>query len=86
MTYYKQIWINGVPQISDETTLEGVALKLKSTRNEIDQLAIAYERAQEALGNIMEKQKMASEHYKELKAKLVELAEDIDSDDDSEKE
>lgn len=83
MTYYKQVWINGVPQYNDESTLEGVALKLKSTRNEIDSLSVAYERAQDQLAVIMEKQKEASEKYKELKAKLVTLAEDIDEEDEN---
>lgn len=78
MTYYRQVWINGVPQHNDEETLEGVALELKRTRSEIDSLKIAYERAQDALSNIMEKQKDASDKYKKLKAKLVDLAEEIE--------
>lgn len=83
MTYYRQVWINGVPQIAEDS-LEGVALLLKRTRNEIDQLEIAYDRAQEALASIMEKQKLASKEYKELKAKLVELAEELDESEKSE--
>ena len=78
MTFYRQVWINGEPQLNNEDTLEGVAMELKRTRNEIDSLGIAYERAQDSLSSIMEKQKEASEKYKILKGKLVELAEDLD--------
>ena len=76
MTYYRRMWISG--DTVNENTLEGVALQLKSVRNEIDSLEIGYERAQEALALIMEKQAEASKKYKELKGKLVELAEDLD--------
>ena len=76
MTYYRRTWISG--DTVDANTLEGVALQLKSVRNEINSLEIGYERAQEALSLIMEKQAEASKKYKELKGKLVELAEDLD--------
>ena len=76
MTYYRRMWISG--DTVNENTLEGVAIKLKSIRNEINSLEIGYERAQEALALIMEKQALASKAYKETKAKLVELAEELD--------
>ena len=76
MTYYRRMWISG--DAVNENTLEGVAIKLKSIRNEINSLEIGYERAQEALALIMEKQALASKAYKETKAKLVELAEELD--------
>ena len=76
MTYYRRMWISG--DAVNENTLEGVALQLKSVRNEIDSLEVGYERAQEALALIMEKQAEASKKYKELKGRLVELAEDLD--------
>ena len=84
MTYYRRVWLNGQELDIDnyDNTLEGVALKLKRTRSEIENLNIAYERAQEHLASIMEKQKSASASYKELKSKLVELAEEIDDEQD----
>jgi len=84
MTYYRRVWLNGQELDIDnyDNTLEGVALKLKKTRSEIEALNLAYERAQEHLASIMEKQKSASASYKELKSKLVELAEEIDDEQD----
>ena len=82
MTYYRRMWISG--DTVNEDTLEGVALQLKSVRNEINSLEIGYERAQEALALIMEKQAEASKKYKELKTKLVGLAEDLDCEGDCE--
>jgi len=83
MTYYRKVWINGIPTNDfDDNTLEGVAFKLKSVRSEINSLEVAYERAQEALSTIMEKQKDASKKYKELKSKLVELAEELEDEQD----
>jgi len=84
MTYYRRVWINGEEILNDENTLEGVALKLKRTRSEIENLSIAYERAQEHLTSIMDKQKEASAEYKELKSKLVELAEELEEDEETE--
>ena len=80
MTYYRRLWIDG--NTVNENTLEGVALQLKSVRNEINNLEIGYERAQEAVSLIMEKQAEASKKYKELKAKLVGLAEELDCEGD----
>lgn len=65
-------------QFYNEDTLEGVALSLKRTRAEIDNLNIAYERAQDRLTEIIEMQKKTSEKYKTLKAKLIDLAEEVD--------
>ena len=57
MTFYRQVWINGEPQLNNEDTLEGVAMELKKNKKRDH---IAYERAQDSLSSIMEKQKEAS--------------------------
>ena len=67
MTYYRRLWIDG--NTVNENTLEGVALQLKSVRNEINSLEIGYERAQEALALIMEKQAEASKKVQRIKNK-----------------
>ena len=83
MTFYRTFTSHSNDWITSDT-LEGVAVQVKRKRSEINQLAIAYERAQDALDTIMKKQKEASTQFAELKKKLVELAEDIEDGSDKE--
>ena len=66
---------------SEEPTLESVALKLKSAKNNIERLSRSYENLQEIITKVMLDQKAASKHYKELKEQLMALAtEECDDD------
>ena len=77
MVYYRK-WVNNPTIEVDANSLEGKALKLKRIKAEVDQLNIAYERAQEALTTIMERQKSISKDYALLKKDLVEAALELD--------
>ena len=79
MTFYKFVTTASNEAIDTES-LEYVAVQCKRKKTEIDSLAVAYERANEALAAIIERQKDASESYKELKKKLIQLAEEIETD------
>ena len=81
MTFYKFVTTASDSRI-DTDSLEYVAVQCKRKKNEIDGLSIAYERANDALASIIERQKAASEDYKELKKKLIKLAEEIETKDE----
>ena len=81
MTFYKFITTTSDDRI-DAESLEYVAVQCKRKKTEIDALSIAYERANDALASIIERQKAASEDYKELKKKLIKLAEEIETTDE----
>ena len=66
-----------------EDSLEGKAIKLKRLKSNIDQLSIAYERAQDALTSLVERQKAASKEYDALKKDLLNAALELEDPSDN---
>ena len=78
MTFYRTIVNSNSNNWIESNTLEGVAIRMKRTKSEMDTLADNYELLQEKLSDIVHRQKEVAKQYKELKETLVSLANDIE--------
>lgn len=64
-------------EVEEQETLEGVAMKLRNKRVELDELNQRYDQILDVMKEVQEKQKEVSIEFKELKSKLITLAEEI---------